>query len=435
MARVERSMDLQGNDFSLFETAILLEGRVQDRTAALERALRDLQQTNQALEEAKLAADEANLSKTRFLAAASHDVLQPLNAARLFLSALGETEQTPSNQKLIENIDQAFEAVERLLSALLDISKLDAGVLRPEITEVGLGDLLRSLATEFRPIAEDRGLSLRYVPVRCTVRTDPQLLARVIRNFMSNAVRYTKRGGLLLGCRRVGEAVRIEVCDTGSGMPADKLDEIFEEFRRLVGASDDYERGFGLGLAIVKRIAKMLDHDLLVRSELDRGSSFAITVPVASWTSQTARTMADANRFTLGDLEHATVFVIENEPAILEAMQILLEGWGCRVICAPSQRDAQMKLGLDGLVPDIIIADYHLDQGANGVDAIVEMRMRYLETIPGVIVTADRSKETRKRAADSGLSLLNKPVRPGRLRSLLTHLLATSEITEAEPGG
>ena len=427
MGRVERSMDLQGNDFSLFETAILLEGRVNDRTSELRRALDDLQRSNAALEEAKRAADEANLSKTRFLAAASHDILQPLNAARLFLSALGDTEQTPEGRRLIGYIDDAFESVERLLGALLDISKLDAGVMRPAIGDVDLGELLKTTATEFRPVAEERGLRLRYVPIRCTVRTDGHLLVRVIRNFLSNAIRYTKSGTVLLGARRSGTAVRIEVHDTGAGMPPDMLEEIFEEFRRLVGAAEDYERGFGLGLAIVRRIAKMLDHPLTVHSTLGKGSCFAVTVPVVSWTSSAAERTAKAEDQAHDSLYGAVVCVIENERAILEAMQTLFKRWGSTVLIGASAAELLETVRTAGFAPDVVIADYHLDAGENGIDAIQAVRKALDPALPGVIVTADRTAEVRRHVADNDCSILNKPVRPGRLRSLVAHLLIHRE--------
>ncbi len=423
MGRVERSMDIQGNDFSLFETAILLEGRVNDRTSELRRALDDLQRSNAALEEAKRAADEANLSKTRFLAAASHDILQPLNAARLFLSALGDTEQAPEGSRLIGYIDDAFDSVERLLGALLDISKLDAGVMRPAIGDVDLGELLKTAATEFRPVAEERGLHLRYVPVRCTVRTDGHLLVRIVRNFLSNAIRYTKRGGVLLGARRDGDHVRIEVHDTGAGMPPDMLEEIFEEFRRLVGAAEDYERGFGLGLAIVRRIARMLEHPLTVRSAVGKGSCFAVTVPVVTWSSTVPARVAQPDDHAYDALHGAVVCVIDNERAILEAMQTLLRRWGATVVVGASAADLLATLERHDARPDVVVADYHLDDGEDGIDAIQRVRERLGSNMPGVIVTADRTAEVRSHVADNGFAILNKPVRPGRLRSLLSHLL------------
>ncbi len=426
MGRVERSMDLQGNDFSLFETAILLEGRVNDRTSALKYALEEQQRLNAALEEAKSQADEANLSKTRFLAAASHDILQPLNAARLFLSALADGDHAPETSRLIGRVDAAFESVERLLGALLDISKLDAGVVRPAISSVDLGGLLRTAVNEFEPVAQSKGIKLRSVPVRCTVRTDGHLLMRVVRNFLSNAIRYTRNGTVLLGCRRRQGHVRIEVYDTGAGMPPDKLEEIFEEFRRLVGAAEDFERGSGLGLAIVRRIAQMLNHPLSVRSTLGAGSCFAVEVPVVAWRAKDAKPKASQQPDS-DILKNRRILVIENEPSILDAMAIVLGRWGCRVTGATSLGDAEAALGQEPVVPHAIVADYHLDDGADGLTAINIMRSRFKLKIPGVVVTADRTAEVRRAVDLHGCVLLNKPMRPARLRSLLTHLLTAHE--------
>lgn len=423
MGRVERSMDLQGNDFSLFETAILLEGRVNERTSELKHALEEQQRLNQALEEAKQQADEANLSKTRFLAAASHDLLQPLNAARLFLSALADTEQSDEQRRLIGHVDTAFESVERLLGALLDISKLDAGVMKPAIKEVDLGELLSSAATEFAPVAESQGLALRHVPIRCTVWSDGHLLVRIVRNFLSNAIRYTKQGRVLLGCRRDGDHVRIEVHDTGAGMPPDKLEEIFEEFRRLVGAAEDYERGFGLGLAIVRRIARMLDHPLGVRSSEGKGSCFAVTVPVVRWEAPKPARRRGGEESATNLLAGKVVVVVENEPAILEAMATVLERWDCRVFTGTSGPRAERALAEVGVTPDAIVADYHLDEDATGLDVVEKMRAAAGRKIPAAVVTADRTADVRKRIDAAGCSVLNKPVRPGRLRSLLSHLV------------
>ncbi|MGF1474042.1 MAG: hybrid sensor histidine kinase/response regulator [Geminicoccaceae bacterium] len=422
--RVERSMNVEGADVSLFETAVLLEGRVKERTAALENALRDLRRSNQALDQARAEAERANASKTRFLAAAGHDILQPLNAARLFLSALSETEQTRECQRLIANVDLSFEAVERLIGALLDISKLDAGVLKPEMSVVSLEELMTNITTQFGPIAQDRGLKLVHVPCQLTVRTDPNLLTRVLRNLLSNAIRYTQRGRVLLGCRRSGSRIRIEVHDSGIGMPQDKLDEVFEEFRRLGSGGESLDRGFGHGLAIVKRITTLLDHPISVQSKHGQGTCFAVTLPVveAPVPAKPARPPA-ASDIPVRRLSGSVVCVIENEPAVLEAMRVLLTSWSCEVVVAATQMDAQMRLAKAGMVPDMVIADFHLDDGATGVDAVAEMQMRYQMGLPGIIVTADRTTEVREKVLNAGLKILHKPVRAGRLRALVTHLL------------
>jgi signal transduction histidine kinase/CheY-like chemotaxis protein len=423
MRRVERSMDMQGNDFALFETAILLEGRVRERTAALEQALRDLQASHRALAETKVLAEQANQSKTRFLAAVSHDLLQPLNAARLFLSALGETDQAPKSRQLIENIEIAFESIEQLLGSLLDISKLDAGVTTAEVADVPLAAVLRPLAAEFRPLAEQKGLELRFVPSSAVVRTDPHLLSRILRNLLSNAIRYTLKGRVLLGVRRAGAGFAVEVGDTGVGIPPDKQREVFEEFKRLGNAPDGRDRGFGLGLAIVERMARLLGHRIEVRSVPGRGSRFLIHVPAGRLgRAPAARRPAAATRPT--PMRSALVLVIENERAIQEGMQALLQGWGFEVLTEASADGAISALCASARRPDLVIADFHLDQGQRGTSAVRRLRATFGDQLPGLIITADRMPEAQREIQALGLPLLNKPVRPAQLRALMRHLLA-----------
>ena len=236
----------------------------------------------------------------------------------------------------------------------------------------------------------------------------------------------SKQGRVLLGCRRDGDHVRIEVHDTGAGMPPDKLEEIFEEFRRLVGAAEDYERGFGLGLAIVRRIARMLDHPLSVRSREGRGSCFAVTVPVVRWAAPERARRRTGEESATNTLAGKVVVVIENEPAILEAMATVLERWGCKVVSGTSGPRAEAALVQSGLTPDVVVADYHLDENATGLDTVAAIRRDVDRRIPGIVVTADRTAEVRKRIDAGGCAVLNKPVRPGRLRSLLSHLLIDS---------
>ncbi|MEK0085486.1 NahK/ErcS family hybrid sensor histidine kinase/response regulator [Benzoatithermus flavus] len=423
MRRVERSMDMQGNDFALFETAILLEGKVRERTAALEQALRDLQASNRALAETKAEAEQANQSKTRFLAAVSHDLLQPLNAARLFLSALGETDQTPKSRQLIENIEIAFESIERLLGSLLDISKLDAGVTTAEIGDVPLAAVLKPLVAEFAPLAEKKGLTLRFVPSSAVVRTDPHLLSRILRNLLSNAIRYTLAGRVIVGVRRSGGGFVVEVGDTGVGIPPDKQREIFEEFRRLGNAPDTRDRGFGLGLAIVERIARLLGHRVEVRSAPGRGSRFLVYVPAG----RAGRPLAAPRPAVDGSpaaLRNALVLVIENERAIQEGMQALLQGWGFEVIAEASAESAISALCACARRPDLVIADFHLDEGELGTNAVRRLRATYGDQLPGLIITADRMPEAQREIRALGLPLLNKPVRPAQLRAMMRHLLA-----------
>lgn len=422
MRRVERSMDMQGNDYALFETAILLEAKIRDRTKALEQALAALQGSNRALAEAKAEAERANQSKTRFLAAASHDLLQPLNAARLFLSALSETECHPRARQLIGSTEAAFESIERLLASLLDISKLDAGVMAAEPRDVPLGPLLRALAAEFAPLAERKGLELRAVPTSAVVRTDPDLLLRILRNLLSNAVRYTPEGRVLLGVRRRGGGLAVEVGDTGIGIPPERQAEIFEEFRRLGTDADARDRGFGLGLAIVERIARLLGHPVEVRSRVGRGARFILGLPAGGPLPDAAE--PEVRRGPVpGRLEGALVVVIENERAIRDGMRALLETWGCEVLGSPSAAEALSALQAARRRPDLVIADYHLDRDELGPLAVASLREAFGGPLPGLVITADRTPEVRERLAAAGLPTLAKPVRPHQLRAAMAHLL------------
>jgi two-component system, sensor histidine kinase len=418
--RVERSMDLQGSEFALFERATLLEAEVRKRTAQLEQALAELQHSNRALGEAKALAEAVNRSKTRFLAAASHDLLQPLNAARLFLSALAETDLQANAARLVENVETALESVDRLLSALLDISKLDAGVVTPLAEDVPLGPVLRRLAAEFTPLAERKGLALRLVSTGAVVRTDRDMLARALMNLVSNAIRYTRRGGVLIGVRRDGNGFRVEIVDTGIGIAPDQQAEIFEEFRRLGADADQRDRGVGLGLAIVERIARVLGHPLSVRSVPDRGSRFVLRLPAGS--QAPAPAVVGTEPVTDSRAKGALLVVIENEAAIREGMQVLLQGWGYAVLTAPSPELAIALLRRSQSRPAAVIADYHLD-GCTGTEAIGMVRAGFGTAIPAAIITADRTPDVQREVAALELPLLNKPVRPAQLRALLSHLL------------
>ncbi|WP_448187348.1 NahK/ErcS family hybrid sensor histidine kinase/response regulator [Azospirillum sp. sgz301742] len=393
-----------------------LERRVIERTAELTAA-------EAAARLAKAEAEQANLSKTKFLAAASHDLLQPLNAARLFVSALDDLEQPDANRTMVENIDVALASVEDLLAALLDISKLDAGAVTPELADFPIKGLLGSLATEYAPVARERGLDLKVLVSGGVVRSDIRLLRRIVQNFLSNALRYTARGRVLVGCRRSAEGLRIEVWDTGPGVPHDKLDEIFQEFRRLdTPCAAERHRGIGLGLAIVDRVARMLGHPISVRSVPGRGSVFAVTVPYGI-RARAARSPEVAVRPVNNRLSGASVLVLDNEPAVLAGMRALLTGWSCAVTTATSGDDALRHLSGLAKPPDLLIADYHLDDGALGVTEVERLRTACGYRLPAIIITANRTAELAAEAQAQGCMVLNKPVRPAQLRALMTGLI------------
>lgn len=400
-----------------------LERRVAERTVALKQEIAERQQIEEKLREAKTAAEQANLSKTKFLAAASHDLLQPLNAARLFVSALTETDHAPGARVLVEKTDAALLSVEDLLEALLDISKLDAGVVQPQLDDFPLALLLSSMQAEYAPVAKERGLDLRVLPCQAIVHTDMRLLRRILQNFVSNALRYTRTGRVLVGCRRVGDAVRIEVLDTGPGIPADKLDAVFEEFRRLEGdRPNGRDRGMGLGLAIVQRAGRMLNHPISLRSVPGKGSAFTVTVPLGS---RVPPGLPAQPRVTqpASPLTGARILVIDNEQAILDGMGALLRGWGCQVQVAPCADSAMGVLPALGGWPDVIIADYHLENGALGVDAVARIINARGHDIPAMVITANRTADVHERVQSCGYALLTKPVKPAQLRALVTQLI------------
>jgi len=389
----------------------LLERRVAERTAELTRL-------NSELARAKAAAEAANLDKTRFIAAASHDILQPLNAARLFTSALVEDSSGHADPALARNIDASLESVEEILTALLDISRLDAGAMTPEIARFPVDDILAPLAREMAPMARARGLKLRVVASSAWVRTDRRMLRRLLQNLLSNAIKYTTTGKVLLGCRLSGENLRVEVHDTGPGIPPDKHEVIFREFERLDGHAGK-EPGLGLGLAIVERLSRMLECPLTMTSRSGRGTAFSILLPRAS-TGHVKKTAASRALGT-GAARATAVLVIDNEPAILEGMQKLLGGWGCKVLCAATGARAAAILRSERV--DAILADYHLDN-EDGLEVIEMLRALTGEPLPAILITADRSARTQEKARHHDVICLHKPMKPAALRALLNQVCA-----------
>ncbi len=390
-----------------------LERRVRERTAELTRL-------NAALERAKAAADEANVSKTRFVAAASHDILQPLNAARLYVTSLIERQSAGEHAAVIENIDASLEAVEEIFSALLDISRLDTGAMKPELVDFRIDELLNRLEVEFAPLAREKGLEFIVMPCSLQVRSDRRLLRRLLQNLISNAIKYTPAGRVLVGCRRRGERLRIEVYDTGIGIPQTKQRAVFREFHRLDQGAR-VARGVGLGLSIVERIARLLHCELALTSKVGGGSRFSVEVRRAAGIASPFKPLADA-RVEPGRLDGMVVLCIDNEPAILNGMETLLNGWGCRVLKGIGLAEAMAALEASGLEPDGMLIDYHLDSG-DGLGAIKELRRRGgadARDIPAIVITADRSLHIREQARTEGAHVLNKPIKPAALRALMS---------------
>ena len=386
-----------------------LEKRVRDRTEELTRL-------NSELARAKSAAEDANISKTRFLAAASHDILQPLNAARLYVTSLVERQNGGEDSRLVENIDDSLEAIEEILGALLDISRLDAGAMTPSITRFKMGDLMRSLEIEFAPIARAKGLQLTFIPSSLPVESDRSLLRRLLQNFISNAIKYTPRGRVLVGCRRHGGSLRIGIYDTGVGIPVMKRGEIFKEFHRLEQGAR-IARGLGLGLSIVERLARVLNHGIALGATGCGGSVFSVTVPVAQAINHTAAVTA-ATPLSKTPISGALIVCIENDLAILDGMRTLLTAWDAQVIAVGDPEAAIGAIEAAGGRVTGLLVDYHLDRG-NGVAAIREIRRRFGEQLPAILITADRSPHVRAAAREEHIAVLNKPVKPASLRALL----------------
>ncbi len=386
-----------------------LERRVKERTEELTRL-------NVALARAKGEAEEANISKTRFLAAASHDILQPLNAARLYVTSLVERQGSGEDARLVSNVDASLEAVEEILGALLDISRLDSGAMKPEVGSFRMDELMRQLEVEFTPLARGKGLELTFVPSTLSIRSDRRLLRRLLQNLVSNAVKYTPQGRVLIGCRRRNGRLRIDVHDTGLGIPPSKKRTIFKEFQRLDQGAK-VARGLGLGLSIVERIGRVLDHRIELQSKPGHGSRFSVEVPLAAKLPSDKRARTP-QRLDASSLAGMLVLCVDNEPKILDGMETLLGGWGCRVLKAPDLKSALTALGEAKAVPNGLLVDYHLDAG-NGIEAIGALRWRFGADLPAILITADRSPHVREDARARDIQVLHKPLKPASLRALI----------------
>ncbi|WP_027859683.1 PAS domain-containing hybrid sensor histidine kinase/response regulator [Marinobacterium jannaschii] len=406
-----------------------LEARVEKRTRELTRLnsklwveISEREQIQRQLEAAKEDAEQANLSKDKYLAAASHDLLQPMNAARLLVSALRERSLGSDEKHLVERVHLALDGAEELLTDLLEISRLDQNAVQPERDIFAIDHVLSGLVEEFQPVASQAGLTLSAIPSRLAVETDLRLLRRILRNFISNAIRYTASGRILIGCRRQQGQLSIQIWDTGDGIAPEQLDEIFQEFRQLQRKKGSERKGVGLGLAIVDRIARVLEHPIRVHSVPGKGSMFAVDVPTA--TLPAVRNQRLSQGILPSDaLQGARILVIDNEENILISMQALLAPWGCELQLACDQQEAIGLCRQDNFKPDLVLADYHLDDDRLGTEAIRAVRDMLGEQVPAVIITADRSDESRQLFRRLKLPVLNKPLKPGKLRALLTHLL------------
>ncbi|MBT4690719.1 MAG: PAS domain S-box protein [Rhodospirillaceae bacterium] len=375
----------------------------------------DRKQTEVLLQKQMDEAEKSSDSKTRFLAAASHDLRQPLHSMELMLEILARMVQEPGQQELVADIAQAANIAAGLLNPLLDFSRLEAGMVQPEIEEFPIATLLRDMDVRFRPQVEKAGLELRIVPSNAVIRSDPVLLSLIVGNFLSNAERYTETGRLLLGCRRHGDALRIEVWDTGPGIESEHLNSIFEEFHQLDTATRDRDKGLGLGLAIVKAQASLLRHEVRVSTRLGRGSTFSIEVPLIGATAQPAPIM-DADAVRPDFLAGRRMLILEDNLGLQRATKALLERWGGEVVLAANSSEAMNVIATDPAMLDLIIADYHLEDSDNGVDTVLQIRDQLDYDVPAIIVTADISNDSLRHADKNAFPLLQKPFRPAALR-------------------
>ena len=418
-----------------------LEQRVAQRTSELtalnDQLLKEIDERRRMetrLREAKREAEQANLSKTKFLAAVSHDLLQPLNAARLFTGALLERREPQANETLVRNVSNSLEDVENLLGTLVDISKLDAGVIKADIAPFALSELLDNLAAEYTELARSEGLELHFIGCSALVHSDIQLLARILRNLLSNAIRYTYSGRVVLGCRRQHQRLSVQVWDSGMGIAEERLEEIFQEFKRGDVQRRDQDRGLGLGLAIVEKIAGILGHRISVKSVPGKGSMFAVEVPLSATAPKTLP-VPSMSEPMLERLQGARVWVLDNDAAICAGMRTLLEGWGCQVVTALSEQDLAGQVDNYHAETDLLIADYHLDNDQNGVDAVARINARRGRPIPALMITANYSNELKQQIREQGHTLMHKPVRPMKLKTAMSHLLGKGRRGQAPDGG
>jgi len=376
----------------------------------------------ESLQAAKEAAEQADAAKTRFLAAASHDLRQPLQAITLFNSTLADVTRDPQQLYIIGKTQQSLDALNEMLNVILDISRLDAGTVKPEPVAFALQTVFDRLAGEFRPLAARAGLGFRVVPCSVVAFSDPRLVERIVRNLVANALRYTRHGRILLGARRQGAAVRIEVWDTGRGISPEQQERIFEEFYQVGNQERDRGKGLGLGLSICRRMAELLGLPLGVRSELGRGSGFSLTVP---FNHQPLLASLPAGGEATAPLHGSGVIaVIDDDTAVLEALAGYLRRYGYQVTAAPDADGALQLLRLLGQPPQLVVADWRLADGATGAQAIGRIRDQIAPTVPGIIMTGDTSPDRLEQVAATGFRLLHKPVRPQDLLAAIQAELA-----------
>lgn len=399
----------------MYLSIIIMVGRNQQRAAydAIQLRFENLDLVEQ-LREQKQVAEHANIAKSKFLAAASHDLRQPLHALTLFVATLDEKIRTPEVRGVIDNIKQSVTALEGLFNALLDISRLDAGIVQPKIQSSQIQPLLQLLHDEYAPQARSQGLDWQMTCEDIAAQTDPVLLETILRNLISNAIRYTPHGSIQLHAAAKDDHIVIEIQDTGIGISAENQQEVFDEYVQLQNPERDRTKGLGLGLAIVKRLVNLLQHDLQMYSRPGLGTHFRLRLPFATSVPTPQLDAVDAQFKTGG--AGMRVLVIDDEAVVRRAVEALLSEWGYKVMVADS---AQEALTILDTAPDVIIADYRLRQNLTGIEAIRAIHTRWGSHIPALIITGDTGADQLREVNQSGYSLLHKPVQPGRLRAFL----------------
>lgn len=428
--RVERRINEEGSAFAAFQAASNLEKTVGDRTnelrivnEKLEHELELRRKFERALLRTRQQAEEATASKTRFVAAASHDLRQPLNAAVLYLESIDRSRLDRTDSESIRGIALALETMNSLLSVLLDISRLDSGGLQPEPGNFRLDELFSRLAREYASIAEARNLSMIAVDTDAVIHTDQMLLETVLRNLLSNAIKYSTSGQITLCAAPEQAAVRICVSDTGRGIPAQHLERIFDEFWRAPGDKASEQSSMGLGLSIVRRICRLLDTDIEVSSQPGKGSTFSLLVALGDAAQLVPRQSVESHPAS-GGFSGCLVVVVDDNSEVLRSMVRLLQGWDCRVIAATGVEEVLTTIIDQDITPHLLLTDYHLAEGCNGIDAIRAINAEIATDAPAIMISSDNAPSLHEELKAMGIPLLTKPVEPARLRALMQHTLA-----------
>ncbi|HVH02735.1 MAG TPA: hybrid sensor histidine kinase/response regulator [Amaricoccus sp.] len=421
--RLDSLDDIRSSSYALTRTAAMLEREVVARNADLERALAELSASNAELAAARETADEANRAKSRFLRAASHDLLQPLSAGRLLIGQLGEMATDAVQADLVARVTASFESAEELIRALLDIARLDSQAFEANPAPVAIGRLFQRLAIDLQPLAAGRGLDLRFVMSSSAVLSDPVLLRQIAQNLIINALKYSTGPKVVVGLKHAGGAAWLTVQDAGPGIdPADQ-ERIFNEFERL---SRSDAPGTGLGLSIVRRACQQLGHEVALDSALGHGSRFRVRLPLIAdvRTPPAALPELSVRRIpvTTADFVGRRILVVENDPAMRAAFGMLLGAWGMEVAEVAGVAEALAAVR-EGAVPDLVLTDYRLDEQETGIHAIAAIRDDLGESVPAAIVSAEGAEAIRRLADPLGVPVLEKPVAEGELRRVLHALL------------